>query len=625
MSLLQRVCKTLGMLSLVIVGPAIVSAQSSYVPQAAEYLPAGGLAGDQTHPRISLNSSGGFLVWDDNITDGSGLGITAVKLDSSFSPKLGIFRVNQQGTNDQEKPNLTLLKNGGAAFVWQGGKQGFQHIYARFLSSSNTWVTGDVQVNTSTTKYQVNPTISTLTNGNVVVAWSSYNQESATSLQGVYAQLLSPTGQKIGNEFLVNQYTSFNQRNPAVTGLPNGNFVVAWVSEQERFENSADIYARLYTVGGTPVSNEFLVNTGTNVCANPSVAGASDGTFIIAWSERDALIANNSWDISVRQFSSTGTGGIAHVINTQRYGDQYAPQISVRGTDYLVIWTSMGQDGSREGVYGQFLGGNGALSGSEFRVNTTTASQQFQPAVAADGTGRFLVAWSSFAGLQNSFDLYAQRFATFQQPLVAPDPPAISPISSSRLSVTWSLLAGFNVNYYELYVDGSPTPIITTNNLWALTGLAPATTHSFRLDYVLMDGRRSPLSTTVTGKTWDEDNNGDGIPDDWQALYWGSSAVNWPAGTTRLGANGPTIQQVFLWGSNPLDPSTWLTMHLTPTPQGLFLSWNTKPGYLYQVESSADFITWSNLGALRFAAGTSDSVYLGMSNKNYYRIKRVRY
>src|SRR4051794_29907242 len=58
MSLLQRVCKTLGMLSLVIVGPAIVSGQSSYVPQAGEYLPAGGLAGDQTHPQISLKSSG---------------------------------------------------------------------------------------------------------------------------------------------------------------------------------------------------------------------------------------------------------------------------------------------------------------------------------------------------------------------------------------------------------------------------------------------------------------------------------------------------------------------------------------------------------------------------------------
>ncbi|MDB6125898.1 MAG: hypothetical protein JWQ71_4891 [Pedosphaera sp.] len=625
MSLLQRVCKTLGILSLAVIGPAIVSGQSGYVPQAGEYLPAGGLPGDQTHPRLSLSSSGGFLVWDDNITDGSGLGISAVKLDSSFSPSLGVFRVNQQGTNDQEKPNLALLSNGGAAFVWQGGKQGFQHIYARFLSSSNTWVTGDVQVNTSATKYQVNPSIAALTNGNVVVTWSSYNQEGANSLQGVYAQILSPSGQKVGSEFMVNQFTSFNQRTPAVTGFMNGNFLVTWVSEQQRFENSVDIYARLYSGSGAPLGNEFLVNTSTNVCANPAAASAIDGTFIITWSEKDVIVQNNSWDISARQFSSTGTGGVAKYVNTQRYGDQFAPQISVRGTDYMVIWTSMGQDGSREGVYGQFLTGNGSFSGTEFRVNTTTASQQFHPAIASDNAGRFVVAWSGFTGLQNSFDLYAQRFAAFQQPLLAPDPPLVSPISSSRLTATWPPLAGFNVSYYELFIDGSPTGVITTNNMWTLTGLAPATTHAFRFDYVLADGRHSPLSGTTTAKTWDEDNNGDGIPDDWQALYWGANSANWPPASTQLSPYGPTIQQVFQWGSNPLDPSTWLTTQLTPTPQGLFLSWNTKPGYIYQVESSTDFHNWTSLGALRFAAGTTDSVYVGLGSKSYYRIKRVRY
>src|SRR5579872_6018855 len=233
MSPQQRVCKSLGILGLALAVPALAFGQPSYVTQGGEYAPAGNLPGDQTYSSLSLGPSGGYLVWQDNITDGDGLGISAIRLDSSFSGSLATFRVNQQGAGDQERPQVSLLKSGGAAFVWQGGKQSFQHIYARFLSSSNTWVAGDVMVNTAT-NYQINPVIATLTNGNVIVAWGSYNQDAADGLQGVYAQQLSPTGQKVGGEFPVNQFTAHNQRTPAVAALSSGGFVIVWVSEGER-------------------------------------------------------------------------------------------------------------------------------------------------------------------------------------------------------------------------------------------------------------------------------------------------------------------------------------------------------------------------------------------------------
>ena len=73
-----------------------------------------------------------------------------------------------------------------------------------------------------------------LNNSNVVVVWGSFDEAGANSLQDVYGQILSPTGQKIGGEFLINQFTDFNQRTPTVAALANGGFVAAWVSEQER-------------------------------------------------------------------------------------------------------------------------------------------------------------------------------------------------------------------------------------------------------------------------------------------------------------------------------------------------------------------------------------------------------
>src|SRR5208283_4095125 len=120
-------------------------------------------------------------------------------------------------------------------FVWQGGVEGYQHIYARFMNSSSIFLTTtDVVVSVPTNNFQINPAVAVLNNSNVVVVWGSFDEVNSNSLQDVYAKILSPAGQTISNEFLINQFTSFNQRTPAVAALANGGFVVTWVSEQQR-------------------------------------------------------------------------------------------------------------------------------------------------------------------------------------------------------------------------------------------------------------------------------------------------------------------------------------------------------------------------------------------------------
>ncbi len=337
MSPLQRVRKTLGILGLAAAVPTFALAQSGYSPQGSEFAPAGSLPGDQINPSVSVTTNGGYVVWQDNTADGDGFGIMALRLDGSFSPVQSSFRVNQNGVADQENPQVSALTNGGAAVVWQGGKQSFQHIYARFLSSSNTFVTGDIQVNTDTNHYQLNPRVTTLANGNVLIVWASFGEDNADGLQGVYGRLFSPAGTPLTGEILVNQFTSWNQRTPAVAALGGGGFVAAWVSEQQSFALSVGIYARLFNSDGSAACKEFPVNTGTNVCANPAVAVASDGTFAVAWCEKNVAVPNNSWDVFARAFTAGGAGGTAQRINTQLYGDQYRPRISASGTDYLVV------------------------------------------------------------------------------------------------------------------------------------------------------------------------------------------------------------------------------------------------------------------------------------------------
>ena len=615
---------------LAVAAPAIVLGQTnSYITNGVEYSVAGSLPGDQSHPSLGIKTTGGYIVWEDNLTDGDGLGISARRLDSSLSGSFSSFRVNVIGAGDQERPQVALLSNGGTAFVWQGGPRSYQHIYARFLSASGTWVTpaSDVLVNTFTNNFQVNPAVAALANGNVVVAWGSFNELSGNSLQDVYAQVLSPVGQKVGGEFLVNQFTSYNQRTPAIAGLSDGRFVVAWISEQQRFDNSVDIYARAFNADGSSSANEIPVNTSTNVCANPSVAASPNGGFMIAWSEKDLTsLMTNSWDVYACAFLNTGVAaGPVVRLNQYLFGDQYAPKLASLGSDVLAVWTSLGQNGSSEGVVGRFLSSKVTPEGDEFLVNTTTIGPQIHPAVAADGQARFLVAWASFTGLAYGFDLFAQRYASILQPLVAPGPPFVAVLSSNALTASWPPVAGLNVADYEVYADGAATPtaVAVTNTWWTMTNLAPSSTHFFQLDYVLSTGRTSPLSGATTNTTYDTLTWG-GIPYDWMTYYFGTDVWNWPSPYADSDGSGVSNLYDFLAGTCPTNAASALRIRLQPTIQGLFLNWNTQPGLIYQVQISTSLNGWTNLGGMRFAPGTVDSMYVGGSPASFYRVLRVR-
>jgi hypothetical protein len=227
-------------------------------------------------------------------------------------------------------------------------------------------------------------------------------------MHDVYFQRLDGTGHKVGTEVQVNQYSAFNQRSPALAVLSDGRFVVVWVCESSSGSNALatsvidgenlriDLQARLFDAQGQPVGDEFPIASGDDVVpANPSVAARPDGGFTVFWSQLEAP-PSRRWDVYGAAFGSdkTATGG-AFRINAYTTGDQYAPKATALGDTQLVVWTSLDQDGSREGIYGRLLTA-GVLSGEEFQVNTTTISRQIHPAVAAGSQDRFLAVWSSF-------------------------------------------------------------------------------------------------------------------------------------------------------------------------------------------------------------------------------------
>jgi hypothetical protein len=412
--------------------PVAVYSQNSFVPVGGETALTGALPGDQVHPALNFTTNGGFVVWEDNWIDGKGLGIGAMRLKSDLTGTGVPFRVDSVTTGDQEAGQVSVLNDGGAAFVWQSGPRGRQHIFSRFLSSSNTWAAGEAMVNSAANKFQITPVMATLLNGNVAVVYASQNQAGDGSMEDIYLQMLAPDGSKIGGETLVNQFIANNQRTPAITPLADGKVAIAWVSEQQRWTDadngipSVDIFARVFDSAGNALGNEFLVNLSSNICAAPDLAPSPDGGFMAAWMEKDLAVRNNGWDISARRFSSAWVGGNEIRVNTQLYGDQYSPKVRRSGSTYLAVWTSLGQDGSREGVFGRYLNDDASVNGEDFQVNSTTFGSQMHQALGSDGAGRFLTVWTSFNPGPTGFNLYGQKYIDPKVAITGIDDPAFN-------------------------------------------------------------------------------------------------------------------------------------------------------------------------------------------------------
>lgn len=606
----------------------------------SEYSVLGRQIGDQFFPKLALNESGGYLVWQDNNVDGDGLGISAVKLDANFNAVRGAFRVNQVAKGEQQRPTVALLDNGGAAFAWESNGD----IFVRFVNGAGVFVGPEQTANTYLPSLQRDPAIATLKNGDVVVVWGSMGQDG--SLQGVFGQIFDPRGNKIGKEFMVNQSTLFNQRSPAVAALPQGNFVVSWISERlgrlgsqtsgreltvaggERYQ--VNLYGRLFDEHGNGVTNELFWGEPSTIDANPAVAVLDDGFAVFTSGhdnvERvfDSSEMQSGWDIYGRAYDFIGAPrGERFLVNQTTHNHQMIPAVvSLDGTVF-VTWTSLGRNGYRKGVFGRIVNPSAPLDSSpEFSIiNRETGDQQMLPSVAGEGN-RALLVWSGFSGGRDSFDLKAQKYAAGSL-LQEPEPPFVFGAGFWSLGVSWIAVDG--VESYEVYLDDADAPVIVSKNTHTFTGLNAGTEHSVRIAYVFPNGEKSPQSSPGVARTWGRDENFDGLPDEWQRSYWGENSDNWPDKNSDSDGDGASNFDELLAGTNPSDSTSLLQTAIISSGQGLRLRWNTQPGGFYQVRISTDVRSWFDVGTPRLAVDVFDSISIG-NNQGIavYRVLRLK-
>jgi len=131
------------------------------------------------------------------------------------------------------------------------------------------------------------------------VAWTSAGQDGGG--YGVFAQRYDAAGVPQGAEFQVNSHTTGHQRQPSVSSDGDGDFVIAWNGALQDGSGTG-IFAQRYDRGGTPLGGEFQVNSfTTSDQLYAAVASAAAGDFVVAWTSLGQ--DGDSWGVFGQRFA----------------------------------------------------------------------------------------------------------------------------------------------------------------------------------------------------------------------------------------------------------------------------------------------------------------------------------
>ena len=288
-----------------------------------------------------------------------------------------------------------------------GGDNASELVLTSMVSGAN-----EFQINTYTDGDQQNPSTTRLEDGNFVTTWESESQDG--SGYGIYGQLHSADGAMLGGEFQVHTYnssSSASQHNPSVTALKSGDFVVTWqgtYQEQGQNDSYPGIFGQRFGADGTAKGDEFQVNTYTyRQQQEPSVAALDNGGFVVTW-DSYYQDSSNTWGVYGKMYDAEGEAeSYEFRVNTTTSSNQYQQSVTdLDGGGFVVTWYS----DSHSKTFAQIFDRDGSPQGGEFEVSQHSSS--YQPEVARLDGGGFVVTWedNTTSNDGSGYDIQGQVF-----------------------------------------------------------------------------------------------------------------------------------------------------------------------------------------------------------------------
>ena len=355
-------------------------------------------AGAQYAPAIAQLDGGYVVVWQSS--QGGSADIYMQRYSDGGVALGGEVRVNSVVAGDQLQATVTAGADGGFAVAWASAReQGDYGVYLQRFDADGAKLGSETQVNTTTLLNQERPAIATLAGGGYVVTW--WSDASSSGAAGIYARIIGANGTAAGSEVHVNAASAGPQSAPTVTGLADGGYVIAW-------DGASGIQAQRFDSHGVALAGESRIDTvAGGAIAKPVTAALAGGGYVIAW--HSVAADGDGLDIHAQRFAADGsaTGGQA-IVNTTLAGHQTSPAITATDDGgYVIAWTSTGQDGSGDGVYAQRFDAGGNAVAGETLINTVTALNQSDAALAP-AQGGYVAVWGSQESQGGSWDVFGR-------------------------------------------------------------------------------------------------------------------------------------------------------------------------------------------------------------------------
>lgn len=289
-------------------------------------------------------------------------------------------------------------------------------IYAQQVSpdGARRW-TADLQVNAYTgNAEQQGPAVTVDQNGNAVVVWDDDRNNRSNGDIDIYAQKLSPAGQREwAADVRVGQSNVFSQSGPVVSsGVPGAMFVF-WLDARNGYR---DVYAQKLDDAGNgflPVDIRISGDTGESIQANSVAAVYADGSVLVVWEDK----RNGKADIYAQKLGHAGSKLWAADIkvnsdplNTQ----QESPAVALDSNGNAIVAWVDNRNGNGD-IYAQELDENGnRLWLEDVRVNCDVGpAQQLNVAVTMDSSGSAVIVWRDERNrthfMAQDADIYAQK------------------------------------------------------------------------------------------------------------------------------------------------------------------------------------------------------------------------
>ena len=292
------------------------------------------------------------------------------------------FGVNTFTSGTQIMPDVVGLDNGGFAVAYNTASGNF--ILLDFYdANSNAVGSFRIPYDDANTEPPGKPSLTKLTNGNVLVVWDDNNPAET----GMLGRIFDQNGNAVGGELSLSG-SSISFEDPVTSALAGGGFAIS-------FTFGGNIFVGRYDASGSQLGGFLSVNTAatTGIQNDASIVGLADGGFVVTYTD------TNPADQPLRAviYNADGTVRTADFL-IDSFGDNTQSALTaLPNGNWAVVYTDSGwvEGGTLgNGITLEIFDPNGVSQTSFIKVNTTSTVDEVDPDIAVLSNGFIVVSWT---------------------------------------------------------------------------------------------------------------------------------------------------------------------------------------------------------------------------------------